>query len=198
MWTATTETIDGGRILKTAIRQQGRTIRTTDVIELWQHDASFRTFFAALLAGAPFDGYFWECPPVTAAAVTQPFEFVLVDSPPLAHMVPDQKAFASHFTAGNRSDDIATFCNLAGDALLVAPYPTAPVSAYSHLAAFARNAPAEQQQALWRAVGDALKRRLSTQPVWLSTSGLGVAWLHIRLDSQPKYYTYRPYWRLDI
>ena len=30
-------------------------------------------------------------------------------------------------------------------------------------------------------------------PVWLSTSGEGVAWLHFRLDSDPKYYQYRPF-----
>lgn len=29
--------------------------------------------------------------------------------------------------------------------------------------------------------------------LWCSTSGLGVYWLHIRLDQYPKYYTYRPY-----
>jgi hypothetical protein len=28
---------------------------------------------------------------------------------------------------------------------------------------------------------------------WISTSGLGVPWVHVRLDSYPKYYQYRPY-----
>lgn len=30
-------------------------------------------------------------------------------------------------------------------------------------------------------------------PIWLSTSGLGVYWLHMRLDRRPKYYTYEPF-----
>ncbi len=30
-------------------------------------------------------------------------------------------------------------------------------------------------------------------PLWLSTAGGGVAWLHVRLDSRPKYYGYSPY-----
>jgi hypothetical protein len=34
-------------------------------------------------------------------------------------------------------------------------------------------------------------------PVWLSTSGLGIYWLHFRLDTVPKYYTYAPYKRPD-
>jgi hypothetical protein len=42
-------------------------------------------------------------------------------------------------------------------------------------------------------VGDAVARRLSSAPLWLSTSGLGVAWLHVRLDERPKYYTHAPY-----
>jgi hypothetical protein len=33
--------------------------------------------------------------------------------------------------------------------------------------------------------------------MWLSTSGLGVAWLHIRLDSTPKYYQHQPYTSRD-
>ena len=32
-------------------------------------------------------------------------------------------------------------------------------------------------------------------PTWVSTAGGGVAWLHVRLDSAPKYYTHRPYTR---
>lgn len=35
--------------------------------------------------------------------------------------------------------------------------------------------------------------RVGTRPVWLSTAGAGVAWLHVRLDDRPKYYSYRPY-----
>jgi hypothetical protein len=31
------------------------------------------------------------------------------------------------------------------------------------------------------------------KPVWLSTAGAGVSWLHVRLDDRPKYYGYRPY-----
>jgi len=28
---------------------------------------------------------------------------------------------------------------------------------------------------------------------WVSTSGLGVAWLHVRVDSKPKYYSHEAY-----
>jgi hypothetical protein len=35
--------------------------------------------------------------------------------------------------------------------------------------------------------------QLGTAPVWVSTAGMGVSWLHVRLDNRPKYYGYKPY-----
>jgi hypothetical protein len=32
-------------------------------------------------------------------------------------------------------------------------------------------------------------------PLWVSTSGLAVPWLHLRLDARPKYYGFEPYKR---
>jgi hypothetical protein len=61
------------------------------------------------------------------------------------------------------------------------------------LAAFVRHAPQRQRQALWQTVGEAMARRIGHQPVWLSTAGAGVAWLHVRLDNRPKYYSHGPY-----
>lgn len=35
--------------------------------------------------------------------------------------------------------------------------------------------------------------RLGVRPVWLSTAGMGVSWLHVRLDARPKYYGFAAY-----
>ena len=51
------------------------------------------------------------------------------------------------------------------------------------------------QHALWRTVGEAVSERITDRPLWLSTAGGGVAWLHVRLDSRPKYYGHTPYAR---
>jgi hypothetical protein len=193
MWNMTTDLLEDGRVRTIAIERAGTPLTYADVIELWQHDHQFREFFAAQLANAPFAAYFWECPPVTADSVERRFEFALVDSPQLARVTAEERAFAAQFAAADVGDGISTFWNLGRDALLVVPCPRGPLAAYPHIAAFARAAPEDQQHALWAAVGTALRRRLSHQPVWLSTSGLGVSWLHIRLDSRPKYYSFRPY-----
>ena len=71
--------------------------------------------------------------------------------------------------------------------------PDEAPSAYGHVAAFVRHAPEAQRQSLWQAVGDAMARRISAKPVWLSTAGGGISWLHVRLDDRPKYYAFAPY-----
>ena len=107
-------------------------------------------------------------------------------------MPQDPADFAEHFAAGR---GVATFMNLGGDALLVAPCPDGPGADFAHLGAFTRTATAALQDALWAAVGEALAARIGPRPLWLSTAGHGVAWLHVRLDSRPKYYRYLPYAR---
>ena len=75
------------------------------------------------------------------------------------------------------------------------PCPRGDLDAYGHLAAFVRGAPDSQRDGLWRSVASAMRRRVNAKPVWLSTAGDGVAWLHVRLDDRPKYYAFTPYRR---
>ncbi len=185
-----------GRVLRFRLLRDGRPLSWSDVVDLWQNDPSFRCFFVSVLADAPFPAYFWETPPVTSATVNQEFAFVIVDSPQLAGVRTDQQAFANRFASAEPGASVIEFSNLGGDATLVVPCRRGPVSAYSQISAFARLAPDDQQHQLWTLVGATLERQLGAQPVWLSTSGLGVYWIHIRFDSAPKYYTHKPYRKL--
>ena len=156
----------------------------------WQCDAGFRSLFNGLLADARFTSFRWETPAVTAATATRLFECVLLNSPGLERR-PEPEAFANHFSGAEAP--VVSFTNLGGDAILIVPCPIAEPSAYGHLASFARLAPERQRQSLWQSVGEAMARRLGAKPVWLSTAGAGVSWLHVRLDDHPKYYGYGPY-----
>ena len=195
MWTTSTETLDGGRVLKHGVQRDSTTLSYADAVAGWVDDETFRDFFMAQLAAAPYRAYFWETPAVTKATISRPFEFVLVDSPTLHGRAADRQAFAAQFRDEGDTDGIAAFENLGGDAFLVAPCPLGSQSDYAHIAIFSRSAPAAQQHALWRIVGESVTRSVSTKPLWVSTSGLGVIWLHVRLDSRPKYYSYQPYRR---
>lgn len=193
MWEAGTVILHAGQIRKFHILEHGERLRYLDVMGLWRSDKTFRAFFMSLLAEAPYPAYFWETPAVTATSLEQPFEFVLVDSPGLAAVKPDPSAFGQYFESAASNEEVVAFPNLGNDAYLIAPCPRAPLSAYPHLAAFIREAPERQKHALWQGVGKALERRLDGRPLWLSTAGLGVYWLHLRLDSRPKYYSFQSY-----
>jgi len=185
--------LDEGRVLHFRLLFNDRPLSWSDVMARWRNDRSFRCFFNSLLVDAPYPAYFWETPPVTSATLDREFEFVLVDSPQLNGVRTNQLAFANHFASIEPGKSVIEFSNLGGDATLVVPCPCGLLPAYSQIGVFARQAPEDQQDKLWQLVGAALERRLGTQPVWVSTSGLGIYWLHIRLDSTPKYYTYDPY-----
>ena len=191
MWKSQRELIDNNRIHKISIFKDDRQIAYIEAIESWQQDESFREFFISLLADTSMPAYFWETPPVTKATVDREFEFVLIDSPKLADIEPDPSDFNKYFESA--TEEVVAFPNLGNDALLVVPCPITDILASTHLANFVREAPKSQQHLLWSTVGRSLQQRLNQQPIWVSTSGLGVHWLHVRLDSQPKYYCYEPY-----
>jgi elongation factor P hydroxylase len=151
--------------------------------------------------------YFFECPAVSASTLQRDFEFVLVSSNAFERMRADSMAFREHLTGDNGTNDIISFLNIRRDATLVVPrfdYSSSSSadkhaddsSGYGHLASFTMTAPHDQANRLWQRVFAELKLKLrqnDRERVWLSTSGLGVPWLHIRLDSVPKYYNWRPY-----
>ena len=173
--------------------QGGERLTYKELFGLLQDDRDFAGWYTELLARAPFTSFFWEHPPLTISNFECAAEFVIIDAPMLADWPPNADSFRSYFTG----EAVVTFQNLGGDATLIVPSPTDSSSAYAHLATFVQKAPASQVNALWQRVGQAVSRSLSDEPMWLSTSGLGVAWLHIRLDSTPKYYQHQPYTSRD-
>ena len=190
MWDSRSEDLADSRGMRFTVNLNSGPASVADVLRGWREDAGFRTLFNSLLADSPYTAFRWETPAVTVAKLARPFEFVVLDSPGLSRE-PDLDAFAEHF--GATSDGIATFSNLGGDAIMIVPCPLVNPTAYGHLAAFARHAPEPQRDALWRRVGEEMARRIGAKPVWLSTAGAGVSWLHVRLDDRPKYYSHAPY-----
>jgi len=44
-----------------------------------------------------------------------------------------------------------------------------------------------------QAIGEAIAQWAGPRPPWVSTAGMGVPWLHARLDTRPKYFRHAPY-----
>lgn len=193
MWAARRTDLGAGLSEQVTITQAGRTLTFAEVIAGWGDDHAFRDFFISELAATRFSAFFWEMPAIRGRRTDIQYEYVAIGSEFLAQMAPDPRAFESVFRG--KSNSVATFRNLGGDALLVAPAPIAGIRYYGHLAAFVRSAPEHQRHELFQILARAIARLLPVcrGPLWTSTSGLGVPWLHIRLDSFPKYYNYRPY-----
>ena len=121
----------------------------------------------------------------------------------------------------SEGSDVAKFFNLGRDAFLISPCPNERadseqrrvnerdhllqlefrvdqfeqlIFSFAHFASFVRDKGASAQaDRFLRATGEAVLERVGSRPLWVSTSGAGVYWLHLRLDSHPKYYTYSPY-----
>ena len=156
---------------------------------------------STLIEESSYDGVFFEMPGVDAASVsTTPMEFVLVNAPQLARFAesrPDEAAFAEHLDSCSRKQTVCSFDNLGGDARLVAPRKTQigakDSKVYAHLASFVRGATEYQIADLWRLAASEYVRAVQSDKTWFSTNGMGVAWLHVRLDSHPKYYQYAPF-----
>lgn len=174
-----------------AVLREGHRCSHRSWIAALRDDADARRTLTEALRAAPFAAYLWETPAVRHDDDRTEAEMVVTERGALSRARPDPSSFAEAFrTPGS----VATFDNLGGDAVLVAPHPErAPDSA--HLAAFIRSAPDDVIDALWIAVADAVTAWLATRRrrVWVSTAGLAVPWLHVRLDSLPKYYSHRPY-----
>ena len=188
MWQPITKEISP-QITQHKILQNGTPISFREWIELTQQSVDFIKLFTDLLASSRFKGFFWEVKPINKNTLANDFEFVLVESTFLSRVNPDKDSFSEYFN----SKEIVAFPNLGGDAHLIAPSPIDSSVNYAHLAAFLRTAPKKQVINFWKMVATEFQKQIGTKNKWLSTSGLGVYWLHVRIDSYPKYYQYAPY-----
>lgn len=190
MWTKRIETA-GRRVRKLYLADNHRPLDYAAVIDLWRGEAdAFRRFFIDILKECPYACYRFETPPASSENAGRAFEFALIDSPEI-DLPPDPGDFRGHFD--NSPDDVLIFDNLGGDAAMIVPRPRSGTPGYSHIAQFVRHAPVDQQLLLWKTVGEALHVRLGESPLWLNTAGGGVPWLHVRIDSRPKYYVLAEY-----
>ena len=193
--------------LETSSAWHVRALHQGGVALTWQHAIEeleagrLGVQLSDLISRSPHAACFWETAPITSAtAGSTRFSFVTLPAPHLAQASPDEHSFAKHF-ARCAAGGAVHFKSLGGDATLVAPCPTRGISpgVYAHLGAFVRGAPSSQQATLWRELGGTIRKTLDKcavhEPMWVSTERSGVSWLHVRLDSRPKYFHHKPFRR---
>lgn len=195
MYQSQKKTLQKGKAYKYILYFGDEQLQYSGFLVRLQNESVFRSFFIELLTNIPFRSYQWETPPLSLSSVTRPFQFVVTSNPGI-DLPPDPGPFLQYFNSSSGSS-AAVFNNLGNDARLIAPVPTRQDLNYSHIGVFTKEAPLEQQHALWQTVGRITQDQITDEPLWLNTAGGGVAWLHIRLDSRPKYYRHRPYTATD-
>ena len=183
------------RVNKLMIVVESRPMQYGTFLSLLIESKDFRQQWLEELKNQPFAAYRWETPALTRSLLTRPFECVVIDSAVLAETA-DIQPFAEQFQANTGGNEIV-FQNLGKDATLIVPIPLVEHSVYAHLASFSRNAPEHQLQSFWKRVAIVMLEQLNDSPIWLNTAGAGVSWLHVRLDSVPKYYHYADYRNAD-
>ncbi len=146
--------------------------------------ADFRQLWNQTWANIPFD-FLWQPVPIHSHFTrTHPFFAILI---PSSFGSANPEPYQEYLQKLKPHEQVTTFSNLSGDALLVIPKATGN---YGHIAAFCRLASVDLQQALWKKVGEIASKAIKQgDSIWCNTHGHGVRWMHVRFDSTLKYLT---------
>lgn len=142
--------------------------------------------FVAVLKNCPFTSYYFEAP--NLKSINIPLEFVLVESDTLHTKKANWGPYRDYMSLGKHA---TSFDNKDGEFRLIIPTKKGD---YGHVADFMKSATDKEIQEVLhltaKEIHDASKSR---KPLYLSTHGDGVSWLHFRVGRTPKYYNYHKY-----
>lgn len=158
--------------------------------EALRDEASLRAKLSEALLGLGMSALAWETAPLSRINAARAMVQLALPHPALARTEADPSSFADHLASGAGTEGVRWFENFGKDARLVVPCEPRRGARFAHLASFLEHASAAQRDALWQLVGRLACEHLARTdaPVWVSTAGMAVPWLHVRLDLRPKYY----------
>lgn len=178
-------------IVKLYVYNNSSRISNREVFETLEKDSQFVDLFTENINNLSYEAIYMELPRLDQKSFDEGFEAVLINAPSLARRTQDKVAFSEHYSV---SKSVVNFSNKGGDAELVIPCPISEKKCYTHLMEFIRLAPPLQVQELFKSAAKIIIQRISKgDTIWFSSAGLGVSWLHLRLDSSPKYFKYEDY-----
>jgi len=117
-----------------------------------------------------------------------------VKSEELVNINQDYSAFKEHLNKAKKQF-FCSFPSLKKDIKLIVPIPCEnennELLDYKNISEFAKNAPFDQFVELWSEAARVLEEELEDDKIiGLSTHGLGVYYLHVRIDINPTHYDY--------
>ena len=151
----------------------------------------FRNEIIQIFKKSKFENVYWEFPPYYKTTTQSKAQFVFMSTSSFGKA--DSENFKEHLS-NRETGEIVVFNNLSGDTKLISIASKNNNDMFCHIMQFMKNAPSEYKHNLLIKIGcEMLKYSNSTSPIYLSTHGHGVSWLHIRICNRPKYYTYKEY-----
>lgn len=186
----------GEHAIRFRLKKDDHFLSFTEVFDLWEKENDFVDFYIESLTQTGYDAFYWEHPALQEEYSEERYECILQRSRPLERARVNEEAFKDYIHTSQLCVD---FLNLGKNARLVVPTKQANTTGYRHLGEFIRTAQTSQIRAVFQKIGRVMKEELSTaRMIWLNTAGLGVIWLHIRLDTRPKYYKTKQYKQEDF
>ncbi|WP_044204212.1 hypothetical protein [Flammeovirga sp. OC4] len=173
------------------IKYEDKKLSFKEVFNLWKTDHSFVSFYSEELLKIIGNAFFWEHPPLLQNDLDRDYELVVRKTRSYDNKTINELAFQEYF---NTDEKVAVFYNLGKNARLIVPVKVGESETYKHIGAFMEQGDPFQIRALFCEIGDEMFCELETgKQIWLNTAGLGVLWLHVRLDTRPKYYKTKHY-----
>lgn len=188
-WIYRVNNLEAGKVIEFSLFTEDSPMSFNEFLEKLNDSGEFRKYYNSILAACPFEAFRWENRSITKNTKSRDYTFVVVDSPSLERRL-DKSSFSDYLSP---TDDVASFPSLGRDATMIIPTEPKEGDGYGHLAKFVRSAPEHVVDKFWKVVATETLMRVGDSPIWLSTAGGGVSWLHARIDSRPKYYSFRPY-----
>jgi hypothetical protein len=131
--------------------------------------------------------YFWRTSVLKSKKDLEYKEEFLEDER-LLNAKEDSTPFLEHLNKKKDEKYAISFPNLSGDTTLVIPIPR-KIKKFTNLFYFMNKASEIQKRELWKKVAlEANKMLKDNDNIWISTHGLGVNYLHVRICNNPKYY----------
>jgi hypothetical protein len=173
------------------LKKEAAYLSFEEVFDLWSNSVDFINFYVNALIDLNYQAFYWEHPALNKQFLKKKYECILHRSQPLEFLRSNEKAFEHYLYSKKHVED---FLNLGKNARLIIPTKQTNQEIYNHFGKFIRFAKKEQQLELFKRIGTLIIEELEEKElIWLNTAGLGVIWLHIRLDTRPKYYKTQKY-----
>ncbi len=172
--------------VKFQINDSDKAMSFEEVFRMWRDDDAFTLAYVAFLNSLKFNAFYWEHPPLRITDLARPYECLVIESSTLDRLGVNEKAFSNYI---HSISEVTDFENLGGDAHLVVPCKKSEEQIYNHFSKFLNGGDRKQIIAFFSRIGELIEGEIENRSqVWLNTAGMGVIWLHVRMDAYPKYY----------